>query len=112
MAPTKADFRQRLYSLRLSSLVIIWTEVSQRRMQPLSVVKTVDVVGHRAGRLFMGLVGFPVHLLRLETLEKTLHRCVVLAVSLAAHALQELLARQSTAIGLTGELGSSIAVDD
>jgi hypothetical protein len=81
-------------------------------VQSFSIVKMVDVVSHRAGCLFMGLVGSLVHLLRFETFEKAFHRCVVVAIPLSAHTLKELPPLQSIPTGLAGELGAPIAMDD
>ena len=60
----------------------------------------------------MGFVFVPVHLLDFETAEETLHRCVVVAIAFAAHALQKFAGAQAILIGQTRELRSTIAVNN
>ena len=48
----------------------------------------------------------------LERFEKAFHRCVVIAVSFATHALEEAMAFQAIAVGQASELNTSVAVDD
>jgi len=74
------------------------------------IVEPIDVIDDGSRCLFVGFVLVVVHLLDFETAEETFHRCVVIAVAFAAHALLNFALFQLFSKRATGVLRTSIAV--
>ena len=89
MAPTKADFRPHSVFEQLFPFEFIRTDVAQGRMQANRIVKPIDIIRYGPNRLLMRSISMVVDFFHLETLEKTLHRGVVISIAFPAHALQE-----------------------
>lgn len=112
MAPTKADFWPRFIHKHSGLFELIRTDISQRRMETRSVVKSFDVIGGSANGLVMRFVNGVIDLFHLEAFEEAFHWRVVVAVPFSAHALQETLVCEAFSKRLAGVLGSPVAVYD
>src|SRR5262245_14958782 len=85
-------------------------QVSQRRVPPLEVVVTLDVLEDAATGLPAGVVVLVVDQLLLQRGEKTLHRRVVPALPLAAHAALDLVLVQHRLVVRAGVLAATVGV--
>ena len=81
-------------------------------MQSCWIVKTLDVVIGRTLGLLMRLVFFMVNFFNLEGFEETFHRCIVVTVSLSAHALFKITLDQTFSKHLAGELRAAVRMDN
>ncbi len=77
----------------------------------MRVVKSFNVVRHTACGVFVRVV-YLLCFLGLVALEERFHRCVVVAVPAAAHALNKPTFCQASAEMIACELGATIAVND
>ena len=81
-------------------------------MQSFWIVEALNVIVGCTHRMFVCFVFLVVDLFDFETFEKTFHRRIVITVSFATHALQEVALSKSRPEGQAGVLRSTIGVDD
>ena len=62
------------------------TDLPQRRMQPLSMGKHLQILKDRVPSLFPRLIGLTIHAFGLQGADETLHERVIVAIGFAAHA--------------------------
>src|ERR1700730_5998868 len=74
------------------------TEVSQRGMQSLSIVKRLQVLKNRLPSLRPALKGLPIHTLAFQGAEEALHERVVITIPFAAHAHKHAVLCQQLAV--------------
>ncbi len=71
------------------ALEVLGRQVVERRVDALPVVERLDVVEQAGARVAVVAVLLVAHELGLQRVEETLHRRVVVAVALAAHAREQ-----------------------
>ena len=73
-------------------------------MEPSGVVESFAVIDCTARGMFIGFVGFLIDFFDLIGSEEAFHRCVVVAVAFAAHALKATKFFEPLPIGMASEL--------
>jgi hypothetical protein len=73
-------------------------------MQPLSIVKHLQVLKDRLLSLFLRLIRLTIHILGLQRADKTLHERVIVALGFAAHTYHNAKVDQQCSVVLTGIL--------
>lgn len=89
-----------------------WTDIVNRRMASLANVEMLDVVAGALHRCHSGFIVFPVNQFHLQRSIVTIHRCVVVAIALSAHARPFSVFSQQPLKVIVAVLTPSIAVDD
>jgi hypothetical protein len=100
------------FRLLKSKFEFNWTQVVERRVHSVAVVKSLDVIDYAPCGMFMRFILFLIDLLNFETTIEAVHWRIVIAVAFTAHALFYRVLLKPLSIRQASELRSSIAVDD
>src|SRR5712692_686539 len=86
------------------------TDISQRGMQSLSIVKRLQVLKDRLASLRPTLKGLPIHALAFERAKEALHERVIITIPFPAHAHHDAVLREQLPIVGSGILTAAIRV--
>ena len=86
------------------------TDIPQRGMESLSMVKHFQIRKDRVPSLFPRLIGLTIHTLRLQGADETLHECIIVAICFAAHTHYNTTVSQKCTVVLTGILTATIGM--
>ena len=86
------------------------TDIAQRGMQPLSIVKNLQILKDRLPSLFPRLRGLSLYALGLQGANETLHERVIVAIGFAAHAHDDAKVGQKGSVVLTGILTAPVSM--
>ncbi len=84
------------------------TDIPQRGMQPLSLVKHLQILKDRMSSLLPGLIGRTIHALGLQGANETLHERIIVAIGFAAHTDRNAPVSQQCPVVLTGVLTAPV----
>ena len=89
-------------------LELMRSQVSERGVKSLTVIKDFNVFKYRAGGLLLGIEESGFFQLCFEGTEETLHSCVVVAVAFAAHAWRHMMPAEHAVVFVAGVLNAPV----